>query len=55
MTNMTAQAAHSARDFAPVAQTGGSFANYVSMLREVFSEALQQTSEARRKYPFADV
>lgn len=55
MTNVAAHAAQSHRDFSPVEQTGGTFVNYLTLLREAFSEALQQTSDARRKYPFADV
>ncbi len=50
----TNAAARDLRDFSAVS-TGGSFANYVSLLREAFAEALQQTQDARRKYPFADV
>ena len=55
MTVANAKTADHSRDWMPVAQTGGDFSHYLSMLREAFSEALQQTQEARRKYPFADV
>lgn len=43
------------RELLPAAQTGSKLFHYVSMLLEVLDEALQQTQEARRKYPFADV
>lgn len=39
----------------PAAQSGGGFVRYFSMFCEVLAEALQQTQDARRKYPFADV
>lgn len=55
MTTVSAHAAPDHRGWTPVSHTGGGFANYLTLLREAFSEALQQTSEARRKYPFADV
>ena len=55
MTIASTKAADNPRDWMPLAQTGGGFTHYLSMLREAFSEALQQTQDARRKYPFADV
>lgn len=51
----SAHAAHHDRGWAPASRTGGGFTNYLMLLREAFSEALDRTSEARRKYPFADV
>lgn len=55
MTIISAKAADHPRDWMPVAQTSGGFVHYLSMLREAFTEALEQTQAARRKYPFADV
>ncbi|MFA6264371.1 MAG: hypothetical protein WC670_01470 [Pseudolabrys sp.] len=55
MTTLSAHPAHDQRQWTSVEQTGGGFANYLTMLREAFTEALQQTQDARRKYPFADV
>jgi hypothetical protein len=55
MTVANLKLADGSPDVAPLAQTGHKFAHYVSMLCEVLSEALQQTQEVRRKYPFADV
>ncbi|MCW5693825.1 MAG: hypothetical protein KIT48_15810 [Pseudolabrys sp.] len=43
------------RHMLPAANTGKKLSHYVSMVLEVLDEALQQTQEARRKYPFADV
>jgi len=55
MTVANVKLAGAPRDWAPIAQSGAKFSHYVSMLCEVLSEALQQTQEVRRKYPFADV
>lgn len=54
MSTVTARAGLN-QDWTPVTQTGGSLMNYLSILREAFTEALQQTREVRRKFPFADV
>jgi len=43
------------RHMLPAANTGKKLSHYVAMVLEVLDEALQQTQEARRKYPFADV
>jgi len=55
MTTVGAHAAHDHRGWSPVEQTGGGLTNYLTLLREAFVEALEQTKDARRKYPFADV
>ena len=55
MTIASAKTADHSRDWMPAAQTGSGFVHYLSMLREAFTEALEQTQAARRKYPFADV
>jgi hypothetical protein len=55
MTVANTKTLDTAGDWMPVAQTGGGFARYFSMFCEVLAEALQQTQDARRKYPFADV
>lgn len=54
MTTANAHVANHGVNWTPSTKTGG-FVNYVRMLCEAFSEGLQQASEARRKYPFADV
>ncbi len=55
MTVANVRPVDGSRGLAPLAQAGGKFTHYVSMLCDVLSEALQQTQEVRRKYPFADV
>lgn len=54
MTIAKAHIASHGVNWTPVAKTGG-FLNYVRIFCEAFSEGLQQASDARRKYPFADV
>lgn len=55
MTIASAKTADPSHEWTPGARAGNGFIRYLSMLCEVLGEALQQTQEARRKYPFADV
>jgi hypothetical protein len=55
MTTASTHVAHDHRGWAPASKTAGGFVKYLKMLREAFSEGMQQANDARRKYPFADV
>jgi hypothetical protein len=55
LTTASAHIADDHRGWTPASQAGGGFVNYLRMLREAFSEGMQQANDARRKYPFADV
>jgi hypothetical protein len=55
MTVANTKTLDNASDWTPAAHAGGGFVRYLSMFCEVLAEALQQTQDARRKYPFADV
>jgi len=55
MTTIGAHVAQDHRGWTAVSQAFGSFLQYLKMLREAFSEGMQQANEARRKHPFADV
>jgi len=55
MTTIRAHIAQEHRGWTALSQAFFSFLHYLKMLREAFSEGMQQANEARRKHPFADV